>query len=162
MTPEIAELLATGEGRARLSAALALLTVDWLTVNRVRPVAVRRVLSRAWAPSRLARLRTASPDALRRAGPIAVVGYRLGTTTFYAPSDGNHRTELARERGKRSIRAEVGGEWTCDPARFVFDHAMRLWRIEDPLLRLRSELGMCDPALHELLAHLGVRSPHAL
>ena len=121
-------LAATPAGRTELAGALAALSDsrDWTTHSRpTRPhaIAIARVLSEAWSPDRLER----SSERLlngEKAPPISVVRYRLHGRSWYAVSDGNHRTEAARSTGRTYIRALIGGTYIIDLDEYSSIHRM--------------------------------------
>lgn len=154
MNATIAAMLETSAGRTLLDSALTTLETTPVSRSpRIVAIATRRVLSHAWAPARLARLR----EGHDRLDPIDVVTYHLGRERFYGLNDGNHRTELARERSQERIRAEVGGGWICDPRRFILEPSGALWYLEsERTAKLRRHLRADDPLLR-LLPALGVR-----
>jgi len=96
--------------------ALRLIGGDWRVVSRTIPVRVDRIVAEAWKPYRLQRAVELLAQGLRPP-PVRLVGFRLGSTTIYEPSDGNHRVVAARQAGRTHIAAKVSGVTECAPER---------------------------------------------
>ena len=113
-----------------LSCALTLLAGAWTSSGVVRRLDPNQVLAEAWRPDRLHRRRV-----------------------LYGVSDGMHRTVAHREAG-RKVKAEIGGYYSVQPARYAL-HRDQLWHCEGDGL-LMAGLEAVPDDLRPVLLALGV------
>ena len=136
-----------------LSCALTLLAGVWTSSGVVRRLDPNQVLAEAWRPDRLDRCRK-HLAAGEQAPAIAVVGFRLHRRrVLYGVSDGMHRTVAHREAG-RKVKAEIGGYYSVQPARYAL-HRDQLWHCEGDGL-LMAGLEAVPDDLRPVLLALGV------
>ncbi len=79
--------------------------VNVLPARRAVRVPVKRVLSHAWQPVRIARL--FEPKRGRKIPPVTLWEVRFRGEHFYLVADGHHRCEVAKMRGEEHVLAVI-------------------------------------------------------